>query len=376
MRRVPSLHLLSLTSLTLLLVIAGLFMPTALTSAQGGGQLIGYAALPAGTVTDGNPAGQALAGSGVINGISLPFNSQPFGSVTGIVAGDYPGYWLVLTSGTFQSPDQSADFLLRIYTVETDLRRANGGAGSALPVAWITLSDPRQHLGGGITQAGTRARNLTGADLTPRAFVRLGDGSFWVADAKANQLLRFDGSGKLVAPPSPMGGAVLGLSVMPSNGTLVVAVRGGGIDFTMVDPNNGSVIGQLASYAPSGGSIGGLTMINDSQALVVEHDGGEGNNARFKRVFLVNITDGSKQEVADLLNLDDGQGLSGFGSPFRFPFAEINAVYPIDANTIIVVNNNRVPFGQGRQPGAADSTEYIAVRIGAALNVDPFLLRG
>lgn len=350
------------------LVVLWLMLP--LVAAAQGSQLVGYASLPAGTVTDGAPAGQALGGA--VNGITLPFSSQPFGSVTGITAGEYPGYWLVLTSGTFQSPDRSADFLLRIYTVETDLRRAEGGSGSALPVAWITLTDPRKFLGDGITLASTRSRSLTGADITARALVRMGDGTFWVADARGRQVLRFDGQGKLLAAPVPVNGTISGLSVTPDNGALVAML---GNDIALLDPNSGAETTRLSSYEPDGGSrVGGLTMINGSEALVVEGDGGEGGGANAKRIYLVNITNGSKQLLVDLLNIDDPNGLAGQGSPFRFPYAEINAVYPINGNTLIVVNNNRVPFGQARQPGVADPTEYIAISTNG-LNVDGSLLR-
>jgi hypothetical protein len=361
----------SIVGLRIGIVVVALWLLMPFTASAQSGQLVGYAALPAGTVTDGAPAGQALGGA--VNGISLPFSSQPFGSVTGITAGDYPGYWLVLTSGTFQAPDRSADFLLRIYTVETDLRRADGGGGSALPVAWITLSDPRKFLGDGIALAKTRTRSLTGADVTPRAFVRMGDGTFWVADGRAGQLLRFDGQGKLIAAPTPLNGAISGLSITPDGGTLVVML---GNDITLLDPNSGAETGRLAAYGPDGGSrVGGLTMINGGEALVVEGDGGEGGGANSKKVYLVNITNGSKQLLVDLLAIDDPNGLAGQGSPFRFPYADINAVYPIDGSTLIVVNNNRVPFGQARQPGVADPTEYIAVRTTVGLNVDGSLLR-
>jgi hypothetical protein len=340
----------------LLLLTLLLLLPTT-TFAQGA-QLVGYAALPAGTVTDGSPAGQAFAGS--VNGLSMPFSSQPLGSVTGVVAGDYPGVWMVLVSGTFQGPSQSADFLLRIYTVQVDFRTANGGSGSANPVDWLTLSDPRKLLGN-IALGSSRTRNLTGADLTPRAFVRLADGTFWIADAKNNNLLHFDRQGKLTDVPTTAGGQVAGLSVTPDGSQLIVASNNGQLQ--AADPNNGAITGGGGSYSTSGGSIGGISMISNTEALVIENDGGG-----FKRVFLANFADGSKQELVDLLNIDDPNGLSGLGSPFTFPYEAINGIARVSDNTILIVNNNQVPFGQARQAGSADPTEYIQIQVGASLS--------
>jgi hypothetical protein len=284
-----------------------------------------------------------------------------------VIKGEYPGTWFALTEGTFGDAGRSSDFLLRIYTIQTDFQTINGGSGSAIPVTWIELTDPRGRLGD-IALAKSRARNLTGADLTPRALVRLPSGTFWVADAKNNQLLRFDKSGKLNAAPIALNGAVVGLSVTPSGSALIVALRDGQIQ--SADPDSGAVTGTVGAYGVDGGNqFGGLTMINDGQALVVESDGNDGASGS-KRVYLADIGSGSKQLLVDLLNIDDANGLSGLGSPFTFPYAAINSVYPVSGNSLMVVNNNRVPFGQGRQAGVADATEYIIVAIGQGLNVD------
>ena len=332
-------------------------------SAQGTAQLVGYAVLPAGTVTDGGPAGQALSSAGVVNGLSMPFASQPVGSVTGVVAGDYPGVWLVLTSGTFQNPNQSNDFLLRIYTVQTDMRNVNGGSGSANPVDWLALSDPRK-LMGEIALGSSRTRYLTGADVTARAFVRLPDGSFWVADAKDNQLLHFDRQGKLLDAPVSAGGEVAGLSITPDGSQLIVALSDGRIH--SADPANGAAMGELGTHQLDGGaSVGGISMISGSEVLVIEIDGRDGAGG-VKRVYLSNLGAG-KVLLVDLLNIDDANGLSGLGSPFTFPYAAINGVAVTSNGNLLVVNNNRVPFGEGRQPGNADSTEFIELQVGQSL---------
>src|SRR5215813_13586325 len=65
-------------------------------------KLVAVAALPASTLADGPQAGQKL-GSKVINGLKVPFASQPVGNIVAIVPGDYANSWLVLSDSTFDN---------------------------------------------------------------------------------------------------------------------------------------------------------------------------------------------------------------------------------------------------------------------------------
>jgi len=117
-------------------------------------------------------------------------------------------------------------------------------------------------------------------------------------------------------------------------------------------------------------NVSGLAMVNDHQALIVEEDGNQGKDARFKQVFLVDLQASSKTELVDLLNISDPGNIAGQGTVFKFPFKDIGAIYPLDAQTLVIVNDNNVPFGNVRNPAQADNTEYIAVQIGQPLNLD------
>lgn len=348
---------------TIFIIVLSLLLASSLFAvpvrAQGA-KLVGYALTPAETVTDGEPAGTALAGNGVTNGLSMPFSSQPFGAIISLLPGSYAGYFEALTSGTFERSDQSADFLLRIYTLELDFRRADGGSGAASPVAWITLTDPRQLLGN-IAKGSERTRPITGADVTPRGFTRLSDGSYWIADAKSNALLHFDNKGRLLDAPIPVsGGTLMGVGSL-SDDTLIVAQGGGGSATFSVIAADGSVVSSNSYPLDSGGnSIGGFT-IQGGQAFVIENDGQD--NGGSKRVYRIDLNNpAAKTLVIDLNGIDDSDGLSGLGSPFRFPYAQIGGI-ALDGNDLVLVNNNRVPFSQVRQPGSADPTEFIKVRI-------------
>jgi hypothetical protein len=154
-------------------------------------------------------------------------------------------------------------------------------------------------------------------------------------------------------------------------------------EFSLAD---NAYTGEFWFYPMNSGShaIGEMTAINDREYLVIERDGGQGVNAAFKRIYRVNLDqvgdDGHtlvKTLVADLLALHDADGLTtveqgavGFGPVFKFPFVTIEAVWPVNATTLVVVNDNNYPFSSGRRPGIApDDNEFILIALPEALNL-------
>ncbi len=130
-----------------------------------------------------------------------------------------------------------------------------------------------------------------------------------------------------------------------------------------------------------GHAIGDFTPINDSEFLVIERDGKQGDEAEFKKIFKVDISkvDGNgyveKSEVADLLNIQDPNDLNNDGeTTFTFPFVTIEDVLVIDENTILVANDNNYPFSTGRDEGI-DNNEVILLELEKSLNLDPLLGR-
>lgn len=333
--------------------------------------VVGYAALPAGTVTDGAPAGNAFAAQGAINGIRVPFDSQPLGSINALLSTNTAGSWLVLSSGSFDKASTSADYLLRIYVVELDLKRASGGSGDVSPVDWIALTDPRKLLGAKLTD--TRTRRLTGADFSPLAVGRAADGSFWVAESLTPSLLRFDSAGKLRAAPIPLTGTLQAMAATTDRLNLVIALRqNNATTLAWLDLKVGAFSQQVDYPLTNGLQVGGMVMINATQALVIEQDGRDGFTGR-KQVVLATFNVGAnqvtKQTVVDLLKIADPDDLTNSGGVFAMPYAALHGIGIADAQTIVVVNNNRVPFSNVRQRGQADPTEYIAIRLAAALKL-------
>jgi hypothetical protein len=133
-------------------------------------------------------------------------------------------------------------------------------------------------------------------------------------------------------------------------------------------------------------AIGDLTAINDKEFIVIERDNNQGdpNNpafktpAQFKRLYKINITNLDKQGfvkkefLVDLLKISDPKGIAGNltkNNIFTFPFVTIENVLPIDARTLLVINDNNYADSIGRYPGQADNTEFIKIRLHKPLNL-------
>ncbi len=128
-----------------------------------------------------------------------------------------------------------------------------------------------------------------------------------------------------------------------------------------------------------GHPIGDFTPINDTEFLVIERDGKQGEAAEFKKIFKIDISEVdengfvAKEEIVDLLNIDDPNDLNGDGeTTFKFPFVTIEDVLVIDEDTILVANDNNYPFSLGRGPDI-DNNEAILIELAEPLNLDPRL---
>ncbi|MCS6871920.1 MAG: esterase-like activity of phytase family protein [Anaerolineae bacterium] len=378
-----------------LLLLSSAFLGAGQVSAQSNrAQLVGRAVMPANTQVDGQPAGAALVAGALINGVKFPFDSQPVGTISAVLPGEYPNTWLLLFDAQLGVPEQSSDYLLRFYTAEIAFRRAQSGSGDVLLLNWQHLGDPDRRIARPVVNAETPLRYLSGADFAPLAFQRVAGGTFWVAESRTPALLRFDAFGKLLEPPVPLnGGALQGMSIYPDGSALIIAQRSmtnsRQVIFRTYDLTTRTFADLPATYTLESADhvFGGFAMINAQEAFAIEADRNENRAAAFKRVFLISLANGSKVQVADLLDIADPNGIStsnvfapppnayGLGDPFRFPFAAITALYPIDEQTLLIANNNRLPYGLGRSDAEADATEFIAIRLAQPFALDPAFQR-
>jgi hypothetical protein len=149
---------------------------------------------------------------------------------------------------------------------------------------------------------------------------------------------------------------------------------------------------------PGATAIGDFNFIDERRALVIERDNGEGDPglacaagtqpsaaapcfplpARLKRVYLVDMgapdAEGFVRKIGhiDLMAIRDpenrarqrGDRPQGAGNGvFAFPFFTIENVAMVDADHIIVGNDNNLPFSAGRHLTRADDNELILLRV-------------
>jgi hypothetical protein len=396
--------------------------------------LAARAVLPADTFADGPPSG-AQIDPAQANGRSVPFERHPVQGISGILDnGD--GTFLVLSDNGYGSKGNSADYNLRVYTVRPGWQTAQSGDSGVEVLRHVELHDPDRHVPFPIVNDSSTERILTGADFDLESFRRLDDGTFWFGDEFGPYLLHTDATGRVLDAPFPLpvpsdptfafaaeaeeirspdhpdfvslpdqparstaanlassrGFEGMALSV---DGTRLYPLLEGAIkgdpdprrllisEFDIAEQRyTGRVFSYRLEFADH--AIGDMTAINDTQFLVIERDGGEGERARFKRVYLIDIDQLDrgyvrKTELVDLMRIADPTGITsaesgavGLGDPFTFPFTTIESVLMLDPSTMVIVNDNNYPFGVGRRPGTPDDTEFIQIQLPVPLNVTAY----
>lgn len=118
-------------------------------------------------------------------------------------------------------------------------------------------------------------------------------------------------------------------------------------------------------------SVADLAMVNATQGLAIERDDGEGAAAKLKRLYLVTLgkpgTVLRKQLVADLMKIRNPRGLAGAGPTFTMPFWTIEGVEVLDAQHVLILNDNNYPFSGGRKAGVPDDDEWAILKLDRTL---------
>ncbi|MFC8089875.1 esterase-like activity of phytase family protein [Streptomyces sp. NPDC057301] len=363
--------------------------------------LTGFASLPAETFVPGSePSGSAI-GAGPFNGIAAPFAHQPVQGFSGVV-NRRDGTFDVLSDNGYGNKANSADFLLRVHRIKPDTR-----TGKVKVLGGFNLSDPDRHVPFALTRAD---RVLTGADFDVESIVRMPDGTYWMGDEFGPWLLHFSAKGRLLEAPIALDGvkapenpylngaqpniasskgfegmvrSVDGRRLYPLLEGTVTGDTPGDLRFSEFDLRKRAYTGKRFVYRleSTANAIGDAIAVDRHRFLVIERDGGQGDTAQFKRIYLADTRDRDgdglmdKTLVADLLDIANPKGLGGFGKTFRFPFQTIEDVNLVDDRTLAVLNDNNFPFSSGRTAGQADDNEFIALRLSAPLHADRRALR-
>lgn len=362
-------------------------------------------------------------------GISLPFLGQPFQGMSGFAmnpAADGSVY--ALTDNGFGSKLNSPDALLFFSRVRPDFE-----TGKVEIVETVFLRDPDHKVPFRIAYEGSDARYLTGADFDPESIQVLND-EVWIGDEFGPWLIRATLDGRVLAVhESQLDGAVIkspdnpAIRVPAEAGKDYVTQRSGGYEGMALQPGanllwpllekpvlaaggeaEGAFLRAIA-FDPAKGewtgdsfrfrlgegavAIGDFNFIDETRALVIERDNGEGDPslkcaaepaadcypqpALVKRVVLIDIADRDAEGYArrighiDLMNINDPDGkarleTSGKDLPagrFTFPFFTIEDVMKVDDTHIMLANDNNLPFSAGRKLGAAADNEFILLSV-------------
>ena len=280
----------------------------------------------------------------------------------------------------------------------------------------ITLSDPDRRLGFSIqadytnyynnaanplVDPGIRSgRLLTGADFDIESVRKDKNGNLWFGEEFGPFLVKADATGKVLkrevslpgvmAPQNPyLGGATPnlngsngfeGLAINPNGDRLYTLLEGtvaGDATKTLrinefsIDSESYTGASWRYKLENAGTNIGDMTAINDHEFLVIERNGATATSSGtpFKRIYRIDINqldaagNVKKTELVDLMNIADPNDLNGDGSAlFTFPYVTIESVLLLDANTLLVINDNNYPGAGGRDLGS-DKTEFLQLTL-------------
>jgi hypothetical protein len=376
-------------------------------------ELVARSVLPAATYRPGSaPSGHFLTGTQLV---TPPFPGQPVQGFSAVHR-NRDGTYLVMSDNGFGNKLNSPDFELRVHRIAADFTTGQ----TSLVDGGFGLSDPDGHVPWTIWRDGGCAaepslpagytcpppdRVLTGWDFDVESMQIASDGTYWFGDEFGPFLLHTDHRGRLVEEPlatpgvkSPQNptlapGETLNLAASKGFEGMALSVDGRTLypllEGSITEDADAGLAADLRIFEVSlgrrgprytgdflryrlehpGNAIGDFIAVNDHQFLVIERDGGSGATARFKAVFLVDLSDQDgdgyvdKDLLVNLMAVPDPQNLAGLGAFFTFPFVTIEDVEIVDRSTIAVLNDNNFPGGGGRSTTAPDENELIHIRL-------------
>lgn len=393
--------------------------------------LVGWAVMPAATFSDGPTSGQFASANPYGTNVSPYVNLQPVQGFSAVLPGADDDSFIVMTDNGFGALGNSADTLLRMYSLRPDFKTAHGGTGtvsatnylSGTPLARfthpsrITLNDVNHKLDipiqadydnyyndpskAAVDPSIRFGRLLTGADFDIESVRQDKTCNLWFGDEFGPYLVKTDPSGTVLRSEIPLPGVyapqnkdvVAGSATanLPNSGgfegmainergdklyTLLEKTVAGDPDKMLrinefdIDSESYTGVSYFYPLDVDGTNIGDMTAIDDDRFLVIERNGDTATGGTpFKKIFIADIrgvANGGivkKTELVDLMNIADPNDLNGDGkTTFTFPYVTIEDVLILDAQTLLVINDNNFPYGGGREL-ASDNTEFLKIRL-------------
>lgn len=363
-------------------------------------------------------------------GISLPFIGQPVQGMSGFAMNRAEdGSIYALTDNGFGTKVNSPDALLFFHRMKPDFE-----SGKVERLESIFLRDPDHKVPFRIAYEGTEGRYLTGADFDPES-IQVLNGEVWIGDEFGPYIIRAKLDGQIISVHQTMldgeplrGPDTPGVTVPAVAGKDFRVQRSGGYEGMGLQPGTNLLWGMLekplygADGQPEGQflrvltfdmgkadwtgqsykfrladgatAIGDFNFIDETRALVIERDNGEGDAsvacaadaadksacyplpAKVKNIVLVDtakIDDEGFITRIGHINLMDIQDPDGKANKdivktaedgkFSFPFFTIEDVMRVDDTHIMVANDNNLPFSGGREIGKAAHNEFILLEV-------------
>jgi hypothetical protein len=362
-------------------------------------------------------------------GISLPFIGQPVQGFSGFAmdrAAD--GSIFVLTDNGFGSRMNSPDALLFFHRAVPDFE-----TGTVALRETVFLRDPGRVVPFRIAYEGTETRYLTGADFDPESIQIVGD-SVWIGEEFGPFLIRatLDGvvtgvfptmiDGQQIRSPDhpalrvpavagrdwtlPRSSGYEGMALQPGTGLLWAMLEkpllnaegqseGQFVRVLGFDPATAAWTGAQFRFALAEGAtaIGDFNFIDETRAIVIERDDGEGdpslkcpgdpapdcfpNPAVLKRVVLIDTAtldaEGFVRRIGhiDLMDLADPEARGriptaaarDLAGRYTVPFFTIENVMRADDTHILVAIDNNMPFSSGRALDRAADNEMFLIAV-------------
>jgi glycerophosphoryl diester phosphodiesterase len=361
-------------------------------------ELIGTIVMPADSFRGGPPSGQ-FDGAGR-RSAAPRFESQPVQGVSSIKPGPTAGAWWALSDNGFGSRWNSPDYRLCIYLFDVRPRTEAGTDSRNALQAVIELSDPASFFPFRLADESDPERLLTGADADPETLVAMPDDTFWIGDEIGPWLMHFSVDGELLAPPVELPDGARSadhpLVVARAEEPRIAHSRGfeamdlAGDNKTLVTILEGPVTGdapralRVQRFDTTAGkwlpatliyeldadtvSVTDLSRIEANRFVVVERDDLQGDAAKAKRVYAIDLDRAvpgkplTKKLVIDLLSIGNSRGLAPVaqpGTPYRFPYLTTESIQVLDRKHVVIVNDNNFPATGGRGANVRDATEWI-----------------
>lgn len=362
-----------------------------------------------------------------LTGLNLPFIGQPLQGFSGFAMNRAEdGSVYVLTDNGFGTKANSPDTMLFFNRMAPDFE-----TGEVVVKETVFLHDPDRKLPFRISWDATESRYLTGADLDLESIQRVGD-SIWIGDEFGPYLIEttLDGRVKGIYPTMFEGNELkgpdtAGISALSKIGEDWQVQRSGGYEGMALQPGTdllwammekpllaadgkpeGAFLRVLAfdpaqhdwtgenfkfKLAEGATAIGDFNFIDETRALVIERDNGEGEPslkctgepaadcfplpAMVKHVVLIDTAsvdaDGFVRRIGqiDLMDIADPDGKArietdgGEVGRFSLPFFTIEDVMRVDDTHIMVAIDNNLPFSSGRKLNAAADNEVVLLSV-------------